>query len=335
MTMKEQLKRVATRSKTMLVAYKIYHNWQFKKRFASGNPESLHGSTHSRFDLAASLNYINAQFDDYLQYSGLTREWQRGKRVFELGFGDNIGVALKFIAAGAAQVVCLDKFYAKRDTDNERQIYQRLRETLSDEERRLFDEAVELRDGVKINADKIKCIYGVDIQDSRELAGAEPFDLALSRGAIQDIFDPGPALAAMDRLLAPGGYMLHKIDLSDQGMFRRYGMNPLTFLTISDSVYRMMAEGSGKPNRKKMSYYRKLLEELGYDTKILITDIIGRGGMGDLYPHKEHIELNADYSEAALSLVHGVRPKLSESFKNMTDEELLVDGIFVVARKPV
>lgn len=331
--MKEQLKRAATKSKTMLVAYKIYHNWQFKKRFASGNPESLHGSTHSRFDLSASLNYINAQFDDYLQYSGLSREWLKGRRIFELGFGDNIGVALRFIAAGAAQVVCLDKFYAKRDTRNERQIYQHLRETLSDEEKKRFDEAVELKDGIKINADRIKCIYGVDVQDSEELKDAPPFDVALSRGAIQDIFDPGPAFLAMDRLLRPGGYMLHKIDLSDQGMFRRYGMNPLTFLTISDSVYRMMAEGSGKPNRKKMSYYRELLDGLGYETKILITDIIGRGGKGDLYPHRESVELHVDYSEAALKLVRQVRPKLSPAFRQMTDEELMVDGIFIIARK--
>ena len=332
--MKGQLKNMATKSKTMLVAYKIYHNWQFKRRFASGNTESLHGSTHSHIPLSDSLAYINAQFDDYMKYGELTPAEVRGKRIFELGFGDNIGVGLRFLAAGAAEVVCLDKFYSKRDKEQERKIYQALRETLSGEEQRRFDEAVDLSAGVAPNPNRIKCIYGVDVENSEELKAAEPFDFVVSRGAIQDIFEPDAAFAAMDRILKPGGLMLHKIDLSDQGMFREYGMNPLTFLTISDSVYRLMAEGSGKPNRKKMSYYRNLLEKLGYDVKILITDIIGRGGRGDLYPHKESITPGVDYSDTALALVKDVRPKLSASFRDMPDEELMVDGIFIIARKP-
>lgn len=332
--MKEQLRNIATKSKTMLVAYKIYHNWKFKRRFDSGNLESLHGSTHSRISIPDSLAYINVQVEDYLKYGEIAPEQLPGKRIFELGFGDNIGVALKFLAVGAAHVVCLDKFYAKRDKEQERQIYQALRETLSDEEKQRFDEAVDLSDGIKTNPDKIKCIYGFDVENAEELKAAEPFDFVISRGAIQDIFEPDAAFAAMDRILKPGGLMLHKIDLSDQGMFRRYGMNPLTFLTIKDSVYRLMAEGSGKPNRKKLSYYRDLLEKLGYDTKILITDIIGMGGMGALYPHKESIVLDVDYSNKTLSQVKEIRPKLSAGFREMTDEELLVDGIFVIARKP-
>ena len=333
--MKDELKNMATKSKTALVAYKIYHNWQFKRRFASGNTESLHGSTHSHIPLPESLAYITAQFDDYMEYGGITPESLRGKRVFELGFGDNIGVALRFLAAGAAHVVCLDKFYAKRDKEHERKIYLALRETLSgDEERARFDAAVDLSEGIKTDPGKIKCIYGVDVESAEELKDTEPFDFVLSRGAIQDIFEPGAAFAAMDRILKPGGLMLHKIDLSDQGMFREHGMNPLTFLTIPDSVYRLMAEGSGKPNRKKMSYYSGLLEDLGYDVKVLITDIIGHGGMGDLYPHKEKIALGEDYSAETLALVEEIRPKLSAGFKKMSDEELLVEGIFVIARKP-
>jgi SAM-dependent methyltransferase len=333
--MKDELKNMATKSKTALVAYKIYHNWQFKRRFASGDTESLHGSTHSHIPLSDSLAYINAQFEDYLRYGELTPESLAEKRIFELGFGDNIGVALRFLAVGAGHVVCLDKFYSKRDQEQERQIYLALRETLSEEERSRFDDAVDLTGEIKINTNKLECIYGVDVEDSEELKKAEAFDFVISRGAIQDIFEPDAAFAAMDRILKPGGVMLHKIDLSDQGMFREYGMNPLTFLTIADSVYRLMAEGSGKPNRKKMSYYRGLLENLGYEVKLLITDIIGRGGRGDLSPHKERIAHGVDYTDETLSLVHEVRPKLSAGFKNMSDEELLVDGIFVIARKPV
>lgn len=337
--MSEQLKQLAKKSKTMIIANKIYSNWKMKKQFGAGNPESLHGSTHSTIikDLSESIDYINVQFDDYLTYSGLTVEDLRGARVFELGFGDNVGVALKFIAAGAAHVVCLDKFYSKRDLEHQRMIYLALRETLEgDEQRRRFDEAIDLNGGLEIDPARVMCIYGTDVENAKELIDIEPFDLVVSRGAIQDIYEPDAAFEAMHRMLAPGGYMLHKVDLSDQGMFRENDMNPLTYLTISDSVYRLMAVDSGRPNRKLMGYYRQVMERLGYEAKILVTDIIGVGvpGTGNLHPHKEKIELGVDYTESTLDLVRAVRPRLAAQFKNLSDEELIIDGIFIIARKP-
>lgn len=309
-----------------------------KRRFNSGNFESLHGSTHSTIikHLSESIDYINVQFEDYLKYSGLRMEQLRGMKIFELGFGDNVGVALKFIAAGAEQVVCLDKFYSKRNLDQQRQIYLALRETLDPESQSRFDEAINLGNGLDINPDKITCIYGKDVEDAEELSHLGPFDLVVSRGAIQDIFNPDAAFEAMDSMLIQGGYMLHKIDLSDQGMFRANGMNPLTFLTISDSVYRLMAIDSGKPNRKLIGYYRNVMERLGYETELLVTGIIGIGecGKGDLHPHKPKIELKIDYPQSTLNLVSEIRPRLAAAFKGLSDEELIVDGIFIVAKKP-
>ncbi len=335
--MTTQLKQLAKKSKTLIVAAKIVDNWRMKRKFEAGNTESLHGATHSLFfkDISESLDYINVQFDDYLKYSGLSLDQLKGMRIFELGFGDNVGVALKFIAAGAERAVCLDKYYSKRDLQHQRQIYQALRETLSDTGKERFDEAIDLKTGIELNPQKVLCIYGTDVENAKQLFEMEKFDLAVSRGAIQDIYNPDAAFAAMDKILAPGGYMLHKIDLSDQGMFRDNGMNPLTYLTISESVYRLMAIDSGKPNRKLMSYYRKVMSALGYDTKLLITGIIGVGvcGKGDLHPHKEKVELNVDYPESTLQMVREIRPRLVPEYRTMPDDELIVDGIFIVAGK--
>ena len=46
------------------------------------------------------------------------------------------------------------------------------------------------------------------------------------------------------------------------GMFSSSGMHPLTFLTIPDSVYRLMTIDSGKPNRKLINYYRQKMIDL-------------------------------------------------------------------------
>ena len=334
-----QIKQIAKKSKNLIIAAKIYDNWRMKRRFQSGDTESLHGATHSLFfkDISESIDYINVQFDDYLKYSGLSVEQLKGMRVFELGFGDNVGVALKFIAVGAERAVCLDKYYSKRDLGHQREIYKALRETLDDEQKKRFDEAVDLSTGIELNPGKVLCIYGTDVENAEQLFSMQRFDLAVSRGAIQDIYEPAAALAAMDRILKPGGYQLHKIDLSDQGMFRDNEMNPLTYLTISEPVYKLMAIDSGKPNRKLMSYYDQQMSKLGYDAKLLVTGIIGVGvcGKGDLHPHKEKIALGVDYPESTLQMVRDIRSRLTPEYRSLSDDELIVDGIFIIARKPM
>ena len=327
------LTQIAKRSKAAIIAFKIYDNWRVKRVSARGVVETMHGSTHSRKMLADSLRYINQQFDDYLCYGKLTPLQLRGLKIFELGFGDNVGVALKFLAAGAARVVCLDKFYAWRNPEQQQKIYLALRDTLTGEEQRRFDSAIDLTKGIELNPDKLKCLYGTNVDETTELPEAEPFDLVVSRAVIEEIYDPGPAFDAMDRLLATGGLMLHKIDLSDYGMFSSGGLNPLTFLTIAEPIYRLMAKDSGLPNRKLKSYYQQKLAKLGYETKILITGIIGNGGKGDLHPHRETITNGVEFTDAHLDSIKKIRPKLAAEFRHLPDEELLIDGIFVAARK--
>lgn len=327
------LAHLAKRSKAAIIAFKIYHNTRLRRATARGVVETSHGSTHQHKSLAESLSYINAQFDDYLQYGGLAMETLRGLRVFELGFGDNVGVALKFLAAGAAQVVCLDRFFPKQDVEQQRRIYLALRETLPYEQQRRFDVAVDLTSGIELNPDKLKCIYGSDARQATELCESEQFDLAISRAVIEEVYDPAAAFESIDRLLAPQGMMLHKIDLSDYGMFSSNGMNPLTFLTIAEPVYRLMAADSGLPNRKLKSYYQQKLVELGYEVKTLVTGIIGSGGKGDLHPHREVITNGVEYTDTHLNYIREIRSSLAADFRNLPDEDLLVDGIFVVARK--
>ena len=330
--MSQTLQNIA-RSKTAIIAYKIYENWVTKRRFKEGQIYSSAGSTHRGRSLSESLEYIKTQFDDYQTYLELAGSSMEGKRVLEIGFGDNIGVALKLITQGAKHVSCLDKFYAKRNPEQEREIYVALRDTLEENSKARFDNAITLTDGIRINPDRIKCIYGVDVEMSEELAKGEPFDLVISRGAIQDIYNPDPAFAAMDKLLVPGGYMMHKIDLSDQGMFQFHGMNPLTFLTIPEPIYRLMAIDSGRPNRKLITYYREKVRALGYEGTGLITEVIGRSGKGDLKPHAERLDMNAEYVANAARLVKEIRPSLTSEFNTMSDEELMVSGVFLIVRK--
>ena len=324
------IKQIAKGSKTGIIAFRMYDNWRAGRRHKSGDVESTCGSTHIRLSLEQSLSYIHSVYVDYLTYAGLAPEAFRDKRVLEVGPGDNFGVALKLLAAGARQVVCLDKFHSTCDAEQQWRIYRALRDELSGESRRRFDDAISLDDGLAINRDRLQYVYGVGIEDASERFDAWSFDFIISRAVIQYVYRIDEAIAVMDRLLAPGGSMMHKIDLTDHRMFSDQGLHPLTFLTIPEPIYRRMAADSGKPNRKTAGYYRRKMDDLGYDAKILVSAVIGRG---DLLPHKERIELNTDYSEAAAALIDAIRPNLTGEYRDLPSEELLTSGIFLIANK--
>lgn len=329
--MRHIVKKLARQSKTAIIIYKLFDNRRLRKRVASGDIETTHGSTNLYQNLTESLGYIQRQFATYIKYAGLSAESLKGKRLLELGPGDNLGVALKFLAAGAASVVCLDRFYSKRNSEHERRIYLGLRETLSAEDRSRFDQAVNLTEGVQFNPEKLQSVYGVTLEGFADKLPPdhEKFDLILSCAVLEEIYDPDPVFAAMDRLLAPGGGLVHVIDLGDYGMFRNQGMHPLTFLTISEPIYRRMASDSGLPNRKRLGYYDQKMKELGYQSKFFVTSLLPNGRLepaAEYAPGKFKLDSN---------LVAQIRSKLANDFKSLDEEQLLIDGVLLVARKPV
>jgi hypothetical protein len=284
-------------------------------------------------DVAESVEYITLQVDDYLHYSSLRAEQLKNKRVLELGYGDNVGVALRFVASGAKQVVCLDKFSSQRDVEHEIKIYRALRDTLSSEERARFDEAISLDRNIQINPERLRCISGIELETAIESLAelSTPFDLIISRAVLEEIYNPDSLFAVADKVLASGGLMLHKVDLRDYGIFSEAGMHPLTFLTIPNFVYRLMSSDSGLPNRKLIAYYRDKVKALGYDGKIFITSIVGSGAIAE---PRENVREGVDYTESTRRLVADIRSSLAGDFRKLPDEDLIVDGIFLVAGKP-
>lgn len=329
------LKRRARRSKSAVVAYKILDGWRRRRRHTRGDILDTSGATHTGKPLEVSVGRIFAQFDDYVAYGGLAPDWFAGRRVLEVGHGDNVGVALLCLAAGAGSAVCLDRFYCPRDEAQQQRIYLAMRARLKSEEgRRRFDDCIDLSAGVKLNPERVRELYGAGIEDSKELLDGEPFDLAVSNAVIQEIYDPTPTFEALDRVLKPGGLSVHKIDLTDYGVFSGVGMNPLTFLTIGEPVYRLMSEGSGVTNRRMVDYYRDLMRRMDYDAKFYVTEVVGHGQRGDMQTRRERSLAGADYTDETLALVREIRPRLIDRYRKLPDEDLLVAGTFMVARKP-
>ena len=322
-----------TKSRLRIIGGHLYHNLAHKIRFRMGYVSSLKGATHQGKSLERSLDYIDEVFTDYLQYAGVGPDALAGRRVLEIGPGDNLGVALKFLAAGCSQVVCLDKFFARRNEAQQLLIYRAMRERLSGIERKRFAESVNLEEGFIPNPERLQYLYGAGIEGARDLLSPESFDYIISRAVLMEISDSDAAFASMDWLLKPGGYLIHKIaPLRDYEMFRSHGYNPLEFLTIPEWLYRQMVSDCGGPNRRLVTYYRHKMVELGYAATIHIVNLVGShlklppGGV-TLTPEM------AGYDRAA-ALVRDIRPRLEPVFGHLEDTDLMVEDTFLVARKP-
>jgi SAM-dependent methyltransferase len=281
--------------------------------------------------LRRDLQRIDGTFQSYLGRSGLKPADLSGIRVLELGAGYNIGVALRFCAAGAERVVSLDKFVPLQDTAYTRDLYRALRRSLPGPEQSRFDEAIEVDGAIGLNDQRLRYVYGKSLEDLS--AGLKPasFDLIVSNAVLEEIYDLDPVFAAMDRLLAPGGLLVHNIDLGDYGMFTKHGFHPLEFLTVPEPIYRHMVECSGQPNRKLVDYYRRKMTALDYSSEILVRRVLGRKEMID--PPKTQLQCGTDYFEQTLQLTREIRPRLAGAFRSLPDQDLMIQGITLVAKK--
>jgi len=323
-------KRMVKRSVYAGIAGRLVAERTRGVRRALGRRESGMGSTHRNMETGRSLDYIDEVFEDYLRYGGIDRGDLEGKEILELGPGDNFGVALRFLAAGAAKVVAADRFIPVRDPDQHRRIYQGLLERLPAEER---ERVASIVAGPEISFDGVglEILEEAPIEDVPDRVGDRKFDLIVSRAVLEHVFDLDTAFDSMAKLIAPGGRMIHKVDLRDHGLFTEGGHNPLTFLTIDDRIYRLMGERTaGLPNRKLLSWYRQKLDDLGFETEYLITHLAGVDA--EVLPHTPFEDGLPD--PAPLAAVEEIRPRLRARYRDLPAEVLAVSGFMLIARAP-
>lgn len=315
-----------------IMASSTRNRWKFRL----GRIDSFSGSTTHKISVADSVRYQNTIYEDYVRYGSLTPAKIKDTVAVELGPGDNIGALLRFIAAGARQVVGADRFYSTHDIEHERAIYVQLRAGLSAEEQRRFDEAVQLEPTLQFNPERVKYVYGKGAQDIDEVVAPGSVDIVVSRGVLQEVYDIDRAFAAMDRILKPGGIMVHKIDLRDYGMFSSIGYHPREFLTIPGWAYRWMAYNTDKTNRRMLNYYRKKMASMNYDAEFYITGVVSnpyQAIQAEIIPYKKALVKGVDYFDAHQQLVDEIRPRLQSQFRDLSDEDLLAAATMLAGRK--
>lgn len=325
-----QIKARVKRSRSLAIGARIAAERGRDLRRMTGRKENEMGATHWALSLEQSLDYIDEVFDDYLNYGGYSVADLDGLRVLELGPGDNFGVGLRFLAAGVGEFVATDRFIPYRDAERQRLIYEGIIDRLEDGPGKDRVAPV-LGGGVEpdLEAVGLRKLDETPIEDAVEILGGD-FDLIVSRAVLEHVGDLPGAFAAMDRLLRPGGRMIHKVDLRDHNMFAG-DLNPLTFLTIADRTYRWMGEDSaGLPNRVRIGWYRDEMDKLGYDAKFYVAGVVGIEDEFDPFVPQDELTLGP----ATTDPVERVRGDLLPRFRGMETEELAVSDFMLVAEKP-
>lgn len=280
----------------------------------------------------AYLNRVNSTFDDYVKYGGLDERRVRGARILEVGPGETVGVAIRFLAAGAAQVTANDKFVPLQRSTFHEQLYRSLVGSLPEPQQRLAESAVRFDRGLTFDEQRLQYIYGEGIEEAGARFPSGAFDVIVSNAVLEEVYDVDHMFDTLDRLLAAGGRQVHVIDLGDYGMLSKHGFHPLEFLTIPDQIYRYMVESTGQPNRRPLAYYREKLGALGYRTTIYRTWVLG--DPRHLPEYRTGLQRGRDYTDAQLELVSAIRGRLLPRYRRLPDEELLTRSILVVAEKP-
>jgi SAM-dependent methyltransferase len=316
--------------KWILILRYIVSDWRLARAYRSGDVNSRGGSTHSRFTTDQSLEYIDRVFQEYFSFGNLHTGDVQGAQILEVGPGDNFGVALRFLTAGAAKVTCLDKFYAERDDAHQARIYRALRDRLPAAEAAAFDQIVRWENGASgFDESRLRYLYGVGLEDAADRLPHGSFDLIVSRAVLTEIPEAERSFHVMDQLLKPGGRMLHKIDLSDYDMLSGLGYSPLEFLTVPEPIWKSMASHAGRPNRRRLGFYRDILQKLGYESRLHIVQLAGHRELSG--PGRLRIDT---ISPVLTEELRQIRPRLATPFRNLPDEELLISDIFMEAWKP-
>lgn len=253
-------------------------NYFIVKKYKRMNDENLIGLEiktpwvcMNDYNVDNSVKYINQVYKDYIENSGLDVNNFKGKDILEIGPGENFGVALRFLAAGAQSVYCVDKFNSLLEKEKQFLVYSKLLKQFNSEESERIKDVINLNsNSFTINENRLKFI-NISVEMLTSHFQPNRFDYIISRAVLEHVFKIYEAMITMDILLKKGGYMLHEVDFRDHGIFTNYDLHPLTMHEINEKKWNDMAINLGAPNRKMMDYYQDFFMKNNYafDTTIV------------------------------------------------------------------
>lgn len=307
------------------ILWNTFANQCNRIRHRRGATFTFHTHDETREAAIRTAGYVRHMFADYLRILPPDTSFE-GRHILEIGPGDQFGIALLFLAHGAASVTCLDKYRAEVDSSFLDILYAELRSALSPEQAERVREAGPHGAPTGPN---FRAITDCPLEDAARVLPPSSVDVAVSRSVLEYLKNPSQALDALHTLLAPGATTAHIIDCRDDGLFSAHGFHPLEFLTLSDATYSAMTSHTYRPNRWRCGDFLRAFQQLGHLSQVSTLRIVGHPA-----PLPHPAPFPPSFQPQDQRLLAGIRPRLAPRFASMNDADLLTAGFQLCTRSP-
>ena len=229
----------------------------------------------------------------------------------------------------ARSVTCIDGFVPKHNDEHNARLYGTIYDSFTDEEKdRVRDIVTRHRDGtVTLGGARLISRYGVPVDVDQAPLESGRYDIIVSRAVLEHFADLDTGWRTMVRCLSPSGEMWHKVDFRCHKLFGE--LHPLYFLTIPEPVWNLISRPDPTLNRRRLPSYRELAARDFQQCRIFISHILEEA---EILPHVEKLVPGQHYLPRHVESIQELRPRLQPPFSSYSDEDLLVNGIFLIAR---
>lgn len=278
-----------------------------------GFPCRTSGHRFQRLAPEASAQYI---LNCWAWAKGYCRSELHG-HICEIGPGNSRAAALMFRHEGFEKVTLIDR-YPIDSAPGDPAIIQELSRKLSVDSNYVTGSL----------ADSFLNVINNQMAEEFFAQKQECFDVIYSNAVLEHLDAPIRSLDDMYAALRPGGTLLHVIDLRNHGLLQSLG--ELKWLEISDSLFHHMRRNTARPNRVLYHEYAAWAQRTP-GAQIYVQRILGSDHN---WVGKTLAEIDASDRQRSSEIVRNQRSNLNEQFSVVSDENLGVAVIVLVAEKP-
>lgn len=263
--------------------------------------------------------------------SGAARHASRFGRVLEIGSYSHPGLALLMLLINADHVTLnnqypIKNFLTAEYVENVVALTAAYAAT-KDSWRDMLDS---VDGGYRIKPERLATIEKTDAADMGVESGS--IDLVYSLSVLEHIRHLGAVMREMARLIKPGGYMWHWIDVRDHTSMG----DPLKYLRLSEEEFSRTYSDDNV--RSRPSKYIETIESAGFE--ILNTQFTSfnpiKDGISDLLPfivEPASAFLSSTIAQVPTVVTEADRANLHPDFQNYSLSELSVSSVSVLARR--
>lgn len=236
------------------------------------------GNCYVDGDVSASAAYSRSVHEKYLRFLQAqdSASFLQGKTILEIGPGDSLGVAFLFLANGAEQVICIDRFPLLQDMHKNTQVAKLFLKELPEQQGKCFLNSISFDGKENVVWDNSRLRYccsrkgAIPVQDKK-------VDLVVSNAVLEHVSKLDELFCELSRITKPGALMVHAADLGPHQLNLN---NPLDFLLMPEWLWQLMTSQRGAPNRARKSYYENILKK--YSFEILQMEVTERFSQKDV-----------------------------------------------------